>query len=210
MSPFSAPWWNNNPLRLIIASNNRHKRREIATILAATGIDIVPASETYFVTVMEDGETFAANAEKKAQAFAQANGCAALADDSGLMVDALGGAPGVRSSRYAGESATDADNNAKLLKAMQGVRQRGARFVCAVHMAFPDGRVPLTAEGHVDGRILEAPDGDGGFGYDPLFYCPELGKSFACASPAEKMAVSHRSRALRTLMKIPGLTKISL
>ncbi len=196
-------------MQLVIASNNKHKRREIAAILATAGIDIVPASETHFVTVMEDGDTFATNAEKKALAFAQANGCAALADDSGLMVDALDGAPGVRSSRYAGESATDADNNARLLEEMHGISRREARFVCAVHVAFPDGRPALTAEGCVDGRILEAPDGEGGFGYDPLFYCPELGKSFARATPAEKAAVSHRGRALRALTKILESAKIS-
>jgi len=187
-------------LKLVIASHNIHKREEITAILTAAGIDIVPVEQTRFVNVEEDGDTFAANARKKAEAFAEANGCAALADDSGLVVDALEGAPGVYSSRYAGDTASDADNNARLLEEMRGIARREAQFVCAVHVAFPDGRPALTAEGRVEGKILAAPDGDAGFGYDPLFYCPALGKSFARASAAEKAAVSHRGRALRALV----------
>jgi XTP/dITP diphosphohydrolase len=186
-------------MRLVIASNNAKKRAEIARILEGLAIDIVPAAETRFVDVVEDGDTFAANARKKAEAFATANTCPALADDSGLMVDALDGAPGVYSSRYAGPDASDADNNAKLLEAMQGVRERDARFVCALHLAWPDGHAPLTAEGRVEGHIVDTAIGESGFGYDPLFFCPELGKTFAEASADEKAAVSHRGRALRQL-----------
>ncbi|HXH65278.1 MAG TPA: non-canonical purine NTP pyrophosphatase, partial [Mariprofundaceae bacterium] len=132
-------------------------------------------------------------------AFAAVNACPALADDSGLMVDALDGAPGVYSSRYAGPAAVDADNNAKLLAAMQSITHRSARFVCALHLAWPDGRHPVTAEGQVEGRIVEAPSGEAGFGYDPLFFCPELGRTFAAAGPDEKAGVSHRGRAIRLL-----------
>ena len=186
-------------MRLVIASNNAKKRAEIARILAGLAIDIVPPEETRFVDVVEDGMDFAANARKKARAFAAANNCPALADDSGLMVDALGGAPGVYSSRYAGEDADDAANNTKLLAAMAGATDRSARFVCALHLAWPDGREGLTAEGRVEGVILEAPEGSAGFGYDPLFFCPELGKAFAAAGPEQKASVSHRGRALRLL-----------
>lgn len=186
-------------MRLVIASNNAKKRAEIARILEGLAIDIVPPGATRFVDVVEDGADFAANARKKAEAFAAANACPALADDSGLMVDALAGAPGVYSSRYAGPDANDAANNAKLLAAMRGKVERSARFVCALHLAWPDGKEPVTAEGSVEGMIAEAPEGTAGFGYDPLFFCPELGKRFAVASPEEKASVSHRGRALRLL-----------
>jgi XTP/dITP diphosphohydrolase len=186
-------------MRLVIASNNAKKRTEIARILADLAIDIVPPEATRFVDVVEDGADFAANARKKAEAFATANACPALADDSGLVVDALAGAPGVYSSRYAGPNADDAANNAKLLAAMRGKAVRTARFVCALHLAWPDRREAVTAEGIVEGMIAEAAEGTAGFGYDPLFFCPELGKRFAAASPEEKASVSHRGRALRLL-----------
>jgi len=186
-------------MRLVIASNNAKKRAEIARILDHLAIEIVPAEQTVFVDVVEDGATFAANAQKKAEAFAAANGCPALADDSGLIVDALDGAPGVYSSRFAGPDACDADNNAKLLAVMRGMGERRARFVCALHLTWPDGRSALTAEGRVEGQIVERPCGGSGFGYDPLFFCPELGKTFAEANPKEKAGVSHRGRALRLL-----------
>lgn len=186
-------------MQLVIASNNNKKRCEIEAILGALGIDIIPVDQTRFIEVTEDGETFAANAEKKARAFVQANGLPALADDSGLMVGALDGAPGVYSSRYAGDTASDTDNNTRLLHDLQGIQKREARFVCALHLAFPDNKAPVTARGHVHGRILEKPDGIAGFGYDPLFYCPELGKSFASANAEEKARVSHRGRALHSL-----------
>ena len=185
-------------MNIVIASHNPKKRREIEAILGGLGVAVLPAEKTAFVEVEEDAPDFAGNARKKAEAFLAANGVPALADDSGLCVDALGGAPGVRSARFAGENASDADNNALLLARLQGVANRRARFVCAMHLALPDGRA-ITAEGRVEGRILEAPDGAGGFGYDPLFFCPELGKSFAAATPEEKASVSHRGRALRAL-----------
>jgi len=184
-------------VKIVLASNNAKKRKELDAILSELGIELVDASATRFVDVIEDGATFADNARKKADAFAAANGLPALADDSGLCVDALGGAPGVFSSRYAGENATDSDNNARLLDELKGAKARSAHFVCALHLAFPDARPPLSAEGHTDGVILESPDGDAGFGYDPLFFSIDLGKSFASASPEEKASVSHRGRALR-------------
>ncbi|MDX8401257.1 MAG: RdgB/HAM1 family non-canonical purine NTP pyrophosphatase [Mariprofundaceae bacterium] len=186
-------------MRIVVASNNLKKRAEIEAILGPLGVRLVPAADTRMVEVEEDAPDFAGNARKKAEAFAAANRLPALADDSGLCVDALGGAPGVRSARFAGEHATDAENNALLLQRLQGAGNRRARFVCALHLAFWDTRPPLTAEGRVEGEILNAPQGAGGFGYDPLFFCPEIGKSFAEADPAEKARVSHRGRALRML-----------
>jgi len=185
-------------LKLVIASNNAKKRKEIEEILANSGFDIVSATATVFVDVEEDGATFAQNAQKKAAAFAAANHAAALGDDSGLCVDALNGAPGIYSSRFAGENASDAENNEKLLAELHGISNRGAHFSCTIHLQFDDGRF-LCAEGRVDGEIRKIASGQSGFGYDPLFFCPELGKLFAEATPEEKAAVSHRGRALRAL-----------
>ncbi len=186
-------------MKLIVASNNAKKRKEIAAILGALGVELVAAEETVFVEVIEDADSFAGNARKKAEAFAHANHLPALADDSGLCVDALDGAPGICSSRYAGLDGNDNANNAKLLEKLAGLKNRTAHFACALHLAFPDNRPPITAEAQVNGEILTAAVGDSGFGYDPLFLCPELGKAFAEASPEEKAGVSHRGRALRKL-----------
>ncbi len=189
-------------MRLVIASNNPKKRAEIEAMLGPLGFRLLPAAETRAVEVLEDAPDFAGNARKKAEAFAAANGCAALADDSGLCVDALDGAPGVRSARFAGEHATDAENNALLLRLMEDIDNRAARFVCHLCLAFPDGRASIEASGSVTGEILRKPAGNGGFGYDPLFYCPELGKAFAEATPEEKARVSHRGRALAALARL--------
>ncbi len=186
-------------MKLVVASNNAKKRHEIETILTGLDIELVPAEETVFVDVVEDADTFTGNARKKADAFAAANACAALADDSGLCVDALDGSPGIFSSRFAGEHATDADNNARLLRELDGIQDREAHFACALHLSFTDDHPPLTASGCVDGEIMHAASGHTGFGYDPLFFCPELGKAFADATAAEKASVSHRGRALRNL-----------
>jgi len=186
-------------MRIVIASNNANKRKEMIAILTGLGIEAVPAEATAFVYVDEDGETFAENAGKKAEAFAHANRLPALADDSGLSVDALAGEPGVFSSRFAGEHADDAENNSKLLQEMRAVEERDAHFICALHLTFPDEQPSITAEGRVDGMILDTPDGKHGFGYDPLFYSTELKKSFAHATAGEKASVSHRGRALRSL-----------
>ncbi|HKI59489.1 MAG TPA: RdgB/HAM1 family non-canonical purine NTP pyrophosphatase [Mariprofundaceae bacterium] len=183
-------------MKIVLASNNAKKRQELASILAVLGVELASSDETVFVDVIEDGKTFADNARKKAEAFAAANNLPALADDSGLCVDALNGAPGVYSSRFAGEGASDADNNAKLLIDIQGVENRSAHFVCSLCLVFPDGSSPIRAEGRTDGVILSEPDGDQGFGYDPLFFSSDLNKSFASSSPEEKAGVSHRGRAL--------------
>jgi len=185
----------------VIASGNAKKRAEIATILAALGIELLPANETIFVEVDEDQDSFAGNARKKAESFAKANGKPALADDSGLCVEALNGAPGIYSARFAGESCLDAENNQKLLSMMDAVTNRQAHFMCALHVAFPETSESFSCAGRVQGEILREPEGVGGFGYDPLFYCPELGKVFALATAEEKAAVSHRGRALRLLIE---------
>ncbi len=186
--------------KLVIASNNKKKRAEIEHILNNLNIAVLPASETTFVDVVEDADSFAGNAKKKADAFMLANDCAALADDSGLCVSALDGAPGVYSARFAGESATDADNNTKLLHALKGVKGRSAHFICALHLSIPH-KTDITAEGRVEGLIIEQEIGDTGFGYDPLFFCPELGKTFAQSTAQEKASISHRGRALRSLQQ---------
>jgi XTP/dITP diphosphohydrolase len=129
-----------------------------------------------------------------------ANQCAALADDSGLCVDALDDAPGVYSARFAGEHATDAENNAKLLHDLKGIKNRSAHFVCALHLCTPDGQ-HITATGKSEGLIIEEETGDTGFGYDPLFFSAELNKTFAQSTPEEKAEVSHRGRALSQLAK---------
>ena len=186
-------------MKIVVASNNKKKRAEIQAILGALGIELVSPEQTISVEVVEDADSFAGNAKKKADAFAKANGTPALADDSGLCVDVLNGAPGIYSARFAGENATDADNNIKLLADLNGTEERSAHFVCALHLAFPDSSSPLTAEGSVDGSILRELSGNTGFGYDPLFYFPELGKAFADSTPEEKASVSHRGRALRAM-----------
>ena len=187
-------------MQIVVATHNAKKRAEIAAILGQLAIDVVPEAQTKFVEVIEDGDSFAANARKKAEAFVQANGLPALADDSGLCVDALGGAPGIYSARFAGLEGDDAANNRKLLQELAGKEPRTAHFTCALHLAFPDHQDPIAVEGRVAGEILHAPCGDTGFGYDPLFFCPELGKAFAEATAEEKATVSHRGRALRALV----------
>lgn len=187
-------------MQWVFASSNLKKRREIEAMLASLSIQLLPLEATQSLEVVEDADTFAGNARKKAEAYAQAHGLPALADDSGLCVDALADAPGVYSARFAGESARDADNNAKLMQELAGVDNRRAYFVCALHVAFPDGRQGLQYEGRVDGSIIQEQTGDTGFGYDPLFFSPELGKTFAQATAEEKASVSHRGRALRGLL----------
>jgi XTP/dITP diphosphohydrolase len=186
---------------LVLASRNRKKRLELQALLGVLDVNVRSAEEFPNVAdVEEDGRTFLENARKKAHAFARATGLPALADDSGLEVDALGGAPGVRSHRYAGPNATDSQNNEKLLRELQGVPppKRTARFRCAAVLAWPDGRV-IEAEGACEGILLDAPRGAGGFGYDPLFFVPEHGKTFAELPAESKNAISHRARALERL-----------
>lgn len=183
-------------MRLVVASANPDKAREIAEILSGHELEPRPAGVP---DVDETGTTLEENARLKAVALVEATGMAAVADDTGLEVSALDGAPGVYSARYAGEGATYADNVAKLVDALEGVADRRARFRTVALARFPDGS-EVVAEGVVDGTIIEAPRGDDGFGYDPVFVPDEGdGRTFAEMSPDEKHAVSHRGRAFRAL-----------
>lgn len=186
--------------KLLLATRNQGKVREIASFFAELGwqVEPVPADAP---EVVEDGTTFAANAIKKAEEMAALYHCPTLADDSGLEVDALDGRPGVYSARFSGEDATDASNNAKLLEELSGLAEpeRGARFLSAIALARP-GQETLVSFGTVEGRILTEPRGSEGFGYDPLFYLPTHGQSMAEISLAEKNAISHRAKALRTMV----------
>ena len=192
---------------LLLASGNPKKLRELSAMLAPHGVTVLtPADVGGLEDVVEDLPTFAGNAGKKARSAALATGKWCLADDSGLEVEALDGAPGVLSARFAGVHGDDAANNALLLERLADVQdeQRGARFVCALALARPDGTLALEIEGTAGGRILHAPRGDGDFGYDPLFLFTEpgfeaTGRGFAELQPDEKAAVSHRGRALREL-----------
>ena len=189
-------------MKLIIASNNAHKVSEIKAILGCFYDEILSLREAGIdMDVVEDANTFEGNALKKArEVFAVADADAVLSDDSSLMVDALGGAPGVYSARYAGEGHDDAANNAKLLDALKDVpgEKRTARFCTSVAL-IRKGMPAVTADGSVEGRILRSPQGENGFGYDPLFYYEPLKKSFAQLTPEEKNSVSHRRRALESL-----------
>lgn len=186
---------------LLIASNNEHKIAEIKTILNGCFDKIISLKEAGInCDPDETGENFYENALIKANAVAgSARGCAVLADDTGLCVNALNGEPGVYSARYGGDH-DSAKNRKKLLENLQQKSDRSAYFQTAVVLRYPDGKI-ITADGRVDGRILEVETGDNGFGYDCIFYCDELGKSFGNATEAEKNSVSHRSRALRNLLK---------
>ena len=185
--------------RLVVASGNAHKIQEISQIF--TDFEVVSQKQMGFdEDVEETGKTFMENALIKAHAASKALGCMVLADDSGLSVDALGGAPGIYSARYCGQHGDDKENRVTLLKNMQGITDRRAHFTCALALVYPDGR-EITAEGYTYGKILEKEDGDGGFGYDPLFESEDLKKSFGKASEAEKNSVSHRFRGLQELLK---------
>lgn len=194
-------------MKLLVATRNRKKLAELRALLEPLGVqaltlDDVPA----FPETLESGATFAANARLKAEDAARHAGLWTLADDSGLEVEALGGEPGVRSARFAGRHGDDQANNRLLLERLVGVppERRDARFVCALALARPDGTTALELEGRSAGRILAAPRGAGGFGYDPLFLCTEpgfaaTGRAFAELTAAEKAEVGHRGRALRAL-----------
>jgi XTP/dITP diphosphohydrolase len=191
------------PLRLVLASANPDKVKEIAAVLSgALDVELLPRPPEV-PDVVEDGDTLLDNARLKARALVSATGQAAVADDTGLEVDALGGAPGVYSARYAGEDATYADNVAKLLAELGGLPgsggARSARFRTVALAAFPDG-TEVWAEGEVEGTVAAQPRGTGGFGYDPVFVPSESGgRTFAEMSSDEKHAVSHRGRAFRAL-----------
>ena len=187
----------------MLATRNRDKVFEIKKLLDPSAFEVVSADEIPDLPeVEEDGATLEENALKKARAVARVTGAITIADDTGLEVHALGGAPGVYSSRYAGEGASYADNVRKLLAELQGVPEdkRSARFRCVV--AIVDGSHSLTVEGVCEGRITMEPRGSGGFGYDPVFLEPNSGKTFAEMSPEEKNAVSHRGKAFRKVAEI--------
>lgn len=189
-------------MRVVVASRNRHKLGEIAALLGGTGFDLAPIDEVVPGAVLrEDEPTFEANALAKARQAAVAAGLPALADDSGLEVDALGGEPGVRSARWAGEPRDDARNNAKLLAALCGAPadRRTARFRCAAAFVDPARGVEIVRSGACEGRILDAPRGAGGFGYDPHFFLDRLGKTMAELTLDERNAISHRATAFRAL-----------
>ncbi|MBB6672319.1 RdgB/HAM1 family non-canonical purine NTP pyrophosphatase [Cohnella nanjingensis] len=200
---------------LLVATRNRGKTAEFRAAFAGLGVEVRDLNDAPegIPDIVEDGATFADNALIKARIVAEATGLPALADDSGLCVDALGGAPGVYSARYAGEGATDADNNAKLLRELAAAGASApagaaagapgalsaARFVSALVLYVPGGETK-TSEGDVGGYVIAAPQGDGGFGYDSLFWLPAYGRTMAELTTAEKNAVSHRGEALRRLL----------
>lgn len=190
-------------MELVIASNNQNKIREIKQIIGDKFTKIYSLKELGVeVDVEETGATFFENSLIKAKAITEITGKASLADDSGLVVDVLGGAPGVYSARFAGEPCNDENNNDKLLKLLEGVKyeDKTARFVSVVTLYYPNGEY-VFSEGSVEGHVLSERRGDGGFGYDPLFYCDRLGKTFGEASQEEKNLVSHRANALSELRK---------
>lgn len=190
---------------IVAASRNKHKIEEIEAITKKFGMSIISRDEAGVppVEIVEDGETFEENSFKKADEIMKLCGKITLADDSGLMVDYLCGAPGVYSARFAGEDGNDEKNNDKLLKLLDGVpaKERTAKFVSVITMVYPDGTV-LSARGECPGRIITVPTGDGGFGYDPLFVPDGYEKTFAQLTPEEKNAISHRAAALTELEKL--------
>lgn len=189
---------------IVIASRNLKKARELEDLLGPLGLHVRRVSEFSPDEPTETGTTFVENAIIKARHAAAASGLPAVADDSGICVDALDGAPGVRSARYAGEPASDAVNNAKLLAEMEPIadEQRGAQFVCTlVYLRSPNDPIPLIAEAHWRGRILRAPQGSNGFGYDPLFYLDDLACTSAEMAPEQKNRISHRGQAMQLLLK---------
>lgn len=197
-------------MKLLAATRSAGKQREIRQVLEPAGIEVVFPDDVMLYPepaedLLETGATFEANARHKAEYFSRQSGLPTVADDSGLEVFSLGGVPGVRSRRWAGAAGTaeqvDAANNAELLKRLAGATEsrRRARYRCVLVLLREPGAIPEVFEGTVAGRILEVPAGAGGFGYDPLFFSDDLGKSFGEATAEEKAAVSHRGHALRAL-----------
>ena len=188
-------------MKAVLASRNAKKLKELQEILSGSGINIVLQSEAGVdIEVEETGHTFEENAILKAEAVRDATGLISLADDSGLMVEALGGAPGIFSARYGGERLDDVGRSALLLKEMAGEGSRACKFVCVICCAFPNGD-RLMARGECHGVLAKEPRGDGGFGYDPVFYLPKLGKMMAELDAAEKHQISHRGKALRAFQE---------
>lgn len=188
-------------MKLIIASNNKNKIREIKEILSGKFSEILSLNEAGIShETIEDGKTFLENARKKAKEIAEISGCFAIADDSGLCVDALDGAPGVYSARYSGEHGNDEENNLLLLKNMENKENRRAHYTAAIVLCSPDGSM-LEAEGYMHGEVRYSPKGSGGFGYDPLIYLPQMDKTVAELTAEEKNKISHRAEALQSLLK---------
>lgn len=187
---------------IVLATGNNGKIREFSGLLEGVFGRIISLNDLESPPdVVEDGATFRENALKKARAIAAYSGKPALADDSGLAVDALGGRPGVFSARYAGEGATDRDNITKLLAELGSSENRKARFVCVLALVTPDGK-EMTAEGTCEGVIITEPRGEGGFGYDPVFFLPEMGKTMAEIPPELKNRLSHRACAAQALIRL--------
>ena len=187
-------------MKYVLATHNPGKLKEMGDILARFGVEVVsPKDLGLTVDVEETGTTFAENAMLKAKAICAAAQLPAIADDSGLCVDALNGGPGVYSARYGGEGLDDRGRYMLLLNNMRGQTTRAAHFACAIACAFPNGDT-LTAEGRCDGTIAFAPMGEGGFGYDPVFFVPEKAKTFGQLTAEEKSAISHRGRALESFV----------
>ena len=196
------------PTIIVLATRNKGKIKEFQEILKDYPVDLKSLADFGPIPeAVEDGETFDDNAYKKALFTAKILGLPAISDDSGLTVEVLDGRPGVYSARYAGENATDQDNIAKLLKEMEGVTNRKAAFECVISIAVPAGP-SLTYEGRCEGEISTEPQGEGGFGYDPVFYYPGFGKTFAQATMAEKNKISHRGKALAEVAEeLPKIIK---
>ena len=188
----------------MVATANPGKLREFRALLSGLPFELTSLAELGLPSPEETGESFLDNALLKGRHAAASSGCAAVADDSGIEVDALGGAPGIYSARYAGSGAGDAANNAKLLSALAGVvpDARQARYRCALVYIEAADAPPLVAEAAWEGLIVETPRGSGGFGYDPYFWLPELGKTAAELDPAEKNRLSHRGKAMRALREL--------
>lgn len=188
-------------MKLIIASNNAHKIGEIKKILAEKFEEILSLRESGIDhETVEDGTTFMENALKKAREIAEISGCAALADDSGICVDALGGAPGIFSARFAGEHGNDKANNALLLEKLADKEDRSAHYTAAIALVYPSGK-EVTAEGYMFGEIIRSERGEGGFGYDPLFVPTGESRTVAEMTSEEKNLISHRANALKELCK---------
>ena len=188
-------------MKFVLATHNPGKLKEMGDILARFGVEVVsPKDLGITVDVEETGATFAENAMLKAKAICAAAKLPAIADDSGLCVDALNGGPGVYSARYGGEGLDDKGRYMLLLNSMRGQPTRAAHFACAIACVFPNGD-ELTAEGRCDGTIAFAPMGEGGFGYDPVFFVPEKAKTFGQLTAEEKSAISHRGRALAVFVE---------
>lgn len=188
-------------MKLIIASNNANKLKEMKAILGEYFEEIVSLKEANIDhETIEDGSTFLENAEKKAAEICEISGCCAIADDSGICVDALGGAPGIYSARFCGHHGDDEANNKLLIEKLKGVSDRNAHYTCAIVLKYPNGKT-VSAEGFLYGEITKSPSGTNGFGYDPYFYLPEYGCTIAELDPEIKNRISHRGNAIRALVE---------